>query len=172
MIRKPRNISRHEWTTALHEAAHAVVAFFLNRKFKLVTVIPCEKTWGHIELHVLRNFNPDYDSNWRIRRMIENSMAISLAGLVVEQKLLKDKHNMRDSRAGGDMRNAISLAEYINGDNKGVELYVEWILHCTKRLLTFPLNWKAVKVLAIELINKKTIKGKEAREIIRKALIE
>jgi len=70
-----------------------------------------------------------------------------------------------------DRKTLINLATERNydGDIKAAELYLKWLQYRTRKLLESPMVWCAVKALARALLDKKTIRYKEAETVIQKA---
>jgi ATP-dependent Zn protease len=153
--------------TAYHEAGHAVAHYFLRLPFKSVTIKPSAEYKGRIVGgKIPKSFRPDTTWDYRTERRLEREMIALLAGLAAVKRLTG-----RNSWRGGgkDVSSAIDLAMYVGGDSDGVSAYLSWMIQRARGFMRNPLHWHCVEVLAKELIKRRTIKAREARNIIRRA---
>lgn len=158
--------------TAYHEAGHAVVAYLLGRSVRLVTIVPSEDgtLLGHV-LYVPPRLKDEYQywgSPSLKRAAFENIVRISLAGSIAEGRMAgRQSHR----QASSDYRYAVEVVSGLVGDDRELSAYLNWLWISTENLLSVKPHWRAVEALAQKLLELRTIKGKDAKEIIRNALI-
>lgn len=156
--------------TAYHEAGHAVVSYWTERAITVVSIKPDKEagTLGHVRSMKLKGvWIPDVEPE-RYRKRMEKMIMVNFAGMEAE-RLIGSRYNWVG--ASQDWKNATDWAMYLTeGDVDEVPLYLEWLRHKTKRLLQKPYLWHAVEALKEELLKRETIKGKDAKIIIREAI--
>ena len=165
---------------AYHEAGHAVMAYWLRRRIRQVTVIPDPDrgSLGHLEKGKGQHLSAlewvGANSPIKLRVGAEREAMISFAGLAAEQILLGSTRHYRQS--GSDFAYATQclsyLTDYDGGRNDTDELdaYSKWLYERTRATLTVSYLWQAVEALANELLARKHVGGKEARQIIKEAI--
>lgn len=151
--------------TAYYEAGHAVMAWKLRKKFKSVTIIRAGDTLGHMThpKSYFKNFNPELDSSPRALKRIEDEMIICFAGQIAE-KMFSRRENWRCSKS--DWKSATDSALLLGGDSEITWAYTHYIWLKAKALMRQPWIWYLVRSLAKELVNKRKISYREARQII------
>lgn len=128
------------WTparsTAIHEAAHAVAAYLLNRPFISISVIEDSEAYGRVHSRPPGEwFRPDIEINARTRATIEHRVMISLAGAETEAAWCARQpnapENWRDlvnDGADHDFGAALDLASRVaDGSVPETEAYIEWL---------------------------------------------
>ena len=152
--------------TAYHEAGHAVGAFAIGRRFNKVTIVPDDDTLGSLTgCGWGSKLSPELDEGARLRHRVEAEIILSLAGCVAEAKMTGGCDHIG---ASGDYNDAVFYASYVTDSTEETEAYIAWLLEKTKNVLSR--RWDAVELLADELIKRREIGYKAAREIIRKGL--
>jgi ATP-dependent Zn protease len=139
--------------TAYHEAGHAVVALALGRPVHKVSVLPNQDLLG--QCHFRKGvFRPSDD--W-----VEQELLIALAGMAAEAR-----HTGGYCRDGAarDLRYARKLAAQRAGD-RGAERLERRMLAKVENLLGDDGLWKAVELIAAELVCCGTISGRAARHL-------
>jgi hypothetical protein len=123
-------------STAIHEAAHAVMAYLLRRRFKSVSIKEDDDSYGRVHSVAPGDwFRPDLEVNARTRDMIEGRVMISLAGGEAEQAWAARQPDAPEgweekmrTGMGYDLRAAIDLAGFVSGGSiPALEAYVEWL---------------------------------------------
>lgn len=145
--------SPYDPATAYHEAGHAVVAMALGRPVAKVSVLPNRDRLGvcHFRKGV---FRPSKD--W-----IEQEILISLAGLAAEAR--HTGTYARDA-AERDLRYVRDLAVQRAGPRQADRLERR-MLAKTEHLLADDGYWRAVDLIAAELLARGEISGRTARHL-------
>jgi ATP-dependent Zn protease len=143
----------HDATTAYHEAGHAVVALALNRPVHKVSVLPGRDLLGQCQFGK-GVFRPTED--W-----LEREVLIALAGMAAEAR-----HTGGYCRNGAarDLRYARQLALQ-RATPKTLDRYERRMLAKVENLLADEGHWRAVELIAAELMRQGTISGRAARHL-------
>jgi hypothetical protein len=146
--------------TAYHEAGHAVVALALDRPVHRVSVVPGRELVGKCEFG--KGVSRPSD-DW-----LEREILISLAGMAAEAQ-----HGGTYDRvaAGRDLRLARRLAVQRAGQRQADRLERR-LLAKTENLLADEGHWRAVELIAAELMKLGTISGRAARHLFDRACAE
>ena len=146
----------HEEATAYHEAGHAVVALALGRPVHKVSILPNRDRLGWC---VFRKgvFRPSDD--W-----VEREVLIGLAGLAAEAQ--RTGTYDRES-AGRDLRHVRVLALQ-RASERSVERLERRMLAKVEHLLADDGHWRAVELIAAELLKSGEISGRAARHLFEK----
>jgi ATP-dependent Zn protease len=139
--------------TAYHEAGHAVVALAVGRPVHRVSVLPKQDLLGQCQFRkgVVR---PSDD--W-----VEQELLIALAGLAAEAR---HTGTHCPDGAARDLRYARKLAAQRAGD-RGAERLERRMLAKVENLLADDGLWKAVELIAAELVKCGSISGRAARHL-------
>ena len=97
--------------------------------------------------------------------MVEAEIILSLAGCVAEAKITGEYNHIG---ASADYNDAVIFAGWVTDSTEETEAYIAWLFEKTKNVLWR--RWDAVELLADELLKRREIGYKTAREIIRKGL--
>ncbi|GEJ56937.1 hypothetical protein [Anaeromyxobacter diazotrophicus] len=158
--------------TAYHEAGHAVASFFLGCGNKYLTIVP-DKEQGSIGHHVGvptgKWFQPDVYSDGKHRNKVEARVMVLYAGAIAESLAQGRKPRLR-SGSRSDSAAAADLASYVVGSGEEWGAYLDWLFIRATGFLRSPFRWRAVEVVAEALLAKRTLKGREVRELIRGSL--
>jgi len=141
----------HSVVTAYHEAGHAVVALALGRGVMQVSVLPDRANLGVCEFGKTP-VRPTED--W-----LEREMLIALGGLAAEAKY-SGTYGWEGARR--DLAYVRQLAIRRAGD-KRAERLERRLLAKTEHLLNQDEHWRAVELIAAELVRLGTISGRAAR---------
>jgi hypothetical protein len=158
-----RRITESE-ATAYHEAGHAVVAFEVGRGVQLVTIIPEGDAEGRVRKYRLRGFHPDYETDGRTTRRLEQEIMISLAGGLAEARYKGHRRRLGDEK---DLSHALDMASYVTGEPEECEAYIHWLYLRTRNLLE--VRWGIVEQFASELLARRRLSGREAKAVWRNA---
>jgi hypothetical protein len=158
--------------TAYHEAGHAVADLALGRAFRYLTIEPDEDSLGHcmgVAYRGGQRLEMDvYEGNNRARDWIERRVKTLLAGAIAERRFTG-----RNSSAGGwsDDRIAIDLLSHLCGtETFEIDTYLDLLIIRTRALLSVPHRWMAIQRLAAQLLDKQTVRYRDARAIADQAI--
>jgi hypothetical protein len=144
--------------TAYHEAGHAVVALALDRPVHRVSVLPNRDRLGQCEFAKGR-FRPSED--W-----VEREMLIALGGLAAEARHCGA---YGWDEAERDLRYVRRLAAQRAGP-RSAERLERRMLAKTENILADDGHWRAVELIAAELMAHGVISGRAARHLFDRAL--
>ncbi|MGL6076872.1 MAG: cell division protein FtsH [Fimbriiglobus sp.] len=147
-------------STAFHEAGHAVVALALDRPVHKVTILPKAERLGACEF---RKGVQRPSDDW-----IENSILIALAGMVSEARVT-GQYCLRG--ASQDLATVRKLA-LLRASDRAVERLERRMLSKTENMLNDDALWRAVELIAEELLKLGHISGRAARHFYEQALKE
>ena len=151
---------QYDSATAYHEAGHAVVALALDRPVHRVSAVPGRELVGKCEFG--KGVSRPTD-DW-----VEREILIALAGMAAEAQ-----HTGAYDRvaAGRDLRFVRRLAVQRAGDRQAERLERR-LLAKTENLLADDGHWRAVELIAAELLKHGTISGRAARHLFDRACAE
>ncbi len=147
----------HDEVTAYHEAGHAVVALTLGRTVHKVTVLPNRERLGECRFGK-GNTKPTDDR-------LEDEILIALGGLAAEAHFTG---TYATASAGQDLRLVRRLALGRKSE-RAVERYEQRMLDKVESLLADEATWRAVKLIAADLVKHGTISGRAARHLFERA---
>ena len=153
--------------TAYHEAGHAIAAHVLGRQIKRMTIVPnkSENYAGCVFFGKQPSVKGiDTDPSPKIRRAAEQRILVSLAGLCAQR--LFNPRTCRSFHGHEDFKVILLYVGHLMRENE-TEPFLKWMEVRTENILRD--NWKAVEVLADELIRRRELTGQEAHQIIRDA---
>lgn len=146
--------------TAYHEAGHAVLALILGRPVQRVSILPDSLHAGHCALGK-SVFRPSED--W-----LEREMLIALGGIAAEAK------HSGDYAWGGaarDQQYVWQLAVQRAGERRAERLQRR-LLAKAEHLLAQETHWRAVELIAAELLRCGAISGRTARHLFERGCEE
>src|SRR3954470_13374725 len=147
----------HDEATAYHEAGHAVVALALGRPVQRVSVLPDRE---HLGLCEFRKgvFRPSED--W-----LEREILIALGGIAAEARHTGE---YAWDGAGRDRQFVRRLAVQRAGERQAERLERR-LLAKAEHLLAREGHWRAVELIAAELLRRGAISGRAARHLFDQA---
>jgi len=150
----------HDLAVAYHEAGHAVVALALGRPVQLVTVLPDKQRLGRCEFGKGKTKPTD---DW-----LEREVLIALAGLAAEAR-----YTGRYDWGGAqqDLRGVEQLAS-LRAGTKHWERLSRRLLAKVEHLLEQPGHWRAVELIAAELVRAGEISGRAAKHFFEQGLAQ
>ncbi len=143
----------YDEVTAYHEAGHAVVALVLGRPVHRVSVLPDRDRLGVCEFQK-GVFRPSED--W-----LEREILIALAGIAAEAR---HTGNYAWDGAARDQLYVHRLAVQRAGERRAERLQRR-LLSKAEHLLAQEGHWRAVELIAAELIRRGAISGRAARHL-------
>jgi ATP-dependent Zn protease len=150
----------HTEMTAYHEAGHAVVALALGRTVHKVSVLPNRERMGECRFG---KGNTRASDDW-----VEREILIALGGLAAEAR---HTGTYATDEATQDLRFVRRLARERKSERQ-VERYEQRMLDKVEYMLSDEGNWKAVELIAAELLKHGTISGRAARHLFELATKE
>lgn len=152
--------SHHDETTAYHEAGHAVVALALDRPVHRVSVLPNRERLGQCEFGKGR-FRPSEDA-------LEREILIALAGFAAEAR---HTGNYGRDEANRDLLFVRRLVLQRKTE-RAAPRYEERMLAKVEAMLGDDATWRAVELIAAELLKLGVISGRAARHLYDSATRE
>ena len=149
-IPNPNPPPQFDPATAYHEAGHAVMALALGRPVHRVSVLPNAVRLGQCEF---RKGVQRPSDDW-----IETEILISLAGLAAEAR---QTGRYAYDGAGRDLKYVRKLA-LIRASERSVERLERRMLAKTENILADEQHWRAVELIAAELLKCGQISGRAA----------
>jgi hypothetical protein len=151
------NASQPNEETAFHEAGHAVMALVLDRTVHRISVLPNRERLGQCEFAKGR-FRPSED--W-----LEREILIALAGFAAEARRT-GKYGTEE--ADRDLRYVRRLVLHRKTE-RAAPRYEERLLAKVEAILGENANWRAIELIALELLKHGIISGRAARHIYDRA---
>ncbi|MGH7224655.1 MAG: hypothetical protein ACRELF_15640, partial [Gemmataceae bacterium] len=142
--------------TAYHEAGHAVIALILGRPVQRVSVLPDGRFAGHCQFGK-SVFRPSED--W-----LEREILIALGGIAAEARYTGD---YAWEGAARDQRYVQELAVQRAGERRAERLQRR-LLAKAEHLLAEEGHWRAVELIAAELLRAGSISGRAARHLFER----
>lgn len=144
--------------TAYHEAGHAVVALALGRLVQEISVLPRRDRLGHCQ-HRKARLRSAAD-------LLENEALIALAGVVAEARFTGVyAWNM----AATDLRYVRDLVVQRVGPRRAERLERRLIAKA-EHVLAQEGHWRAVELIAAELVKRGSISGRAARHLFEQGV--
>ena len=150
----------HDELTAYHEAGHAVIALALGRTIHKVSVLPNRERLGECRFG---KGNARATDDW-----LEREILIALGGLAAEAR---HTGTYAPEEAKEDLRFVRRLALERKSD-RAVERYEQRMLAKVEYMLADDGTWKAVELIAAELLKHGSISGRAARHLFERATKE
>jgi hypothetical protein len=146
---------------AIHEAAHAVVAWATGKVILRVTIISDGSSEAHTEFGPLpSNISLELP---RHRALAEREVLIGLAGIMAERKSLGQKWHPDPS--GSDLEHVGSIFSHASRSGVPLDRYLNRMAARVSVLLD--LYWPRVKIIASALLRRGELAGKEVRELLK-----
>jgi ATP-dependent Zn protease len=144
----------HDEATAYHEAGHAVVALALGRPVQRVSVLPGHNHLGRCEFRK-GVFRPSED--W-----LEREILIALGGIAAEARYTG---NYAWHGATRDYQYVRRLALQRAGGDRQADRLERRLLAKAEHLLAQEGHWRAVELIAAELLGRGAMSGRAARHL-------
>jgi len=154
--------------TAYHEAGHAVVNCHLKIALRRegVTIVPDKVagTGGTSSHRKTISSTIEYDASDRNRIRAERYVQGLIAGEMAQRRY--NPRSVRNEHGSSDRHEAIKVLSYFANNENELGPWFKLLRIRTENLLAVPDVWQAVERLAAALMERRTIPGKEATEII------
>ena len=163
--------STREHFTAYHEAGHAVAAFFQNRRTQTVTITADSDVLGLHKGYRQPAFLAGLNQSGRLseehlERRAHREIIVCLAGAEAEKRAGAPKAAVARG-AALDQELAVDFASRVTGSAEEVEALLNWLAVRKRNLIEH--HWHCVEAVSRALIERKTLRWKEVREIIMAA---
>jgi hypothetical protein len=158
------------WSTAIHESGHAVMSCMVGLPLKSVTVVPDDDSLGctshPVEKGSFWKAVENGDISWRMRGRVEAHIMSSIAGRLTEQKLFGIKDEDYKGNADHDIGIELDWADIVTEGDEEAFAYLAWLGQRALDMVCRPWYMRAVKAVASELMKKRTLSGRQVREIL------
>jgi ATP-dependent Zn protease len=154
------DLQPHDEVTAYHEAGHAVLALVLGRTIHKVSVLPNRERLGECRFG---KGNARATDDW-----LEREILIALGGMAAEARFTG---TYATDEAKEDLRFVRRLALERKSE-RAVERYEQRMLDKAEYMLADEGTWKAVELIAAELLKHGAISGRAARHLFERATKE
>jgi len=152
--------------TAYHEAGHAVMAMILGRAVQKVTIVPGQ---SHLGAQRLGACHLQKGKSRGAQDYLEDEVMILLAGMVAESQITGQ---YCQQGAAQDLRFVRRMLQTRNDGERQIQRLEKRLLSKTEHHLLDTETWKAVEVIAAELIKSQTISGRAVRHLYEQAVKE
>lgn len=153
--------------TAYHEAGHAVVSLKYQRSVKHVTIVPEDDCLGQVVNRRSRARLDPQRVDGKTVNWFERELLITFAGPVAESRF-RGRRNTRI--LGTDYEYALDIAFQLHC-GEVLEKYWDYMLERTRQMVTSPLVWVQIEVVANALLERGTLTGKQVRDIRREIIV-
>jgi ATP-dependent Zn protease len=149
--------------TAYHEAGHVAVYFALFRPIRKVTIVPTDEFEGCCYGYNRKLPRLDYCKiTPKVRNQVEMEIMIYFAGGIASNRFTGKEDA---DGVGHDNQYLTDLAMYMASSEEEIDAYLKWLYIRTQNLIDQPGIWPFIEALASELMNKRTLSGKETKAI-------
>jgi hypothetical protein len=160
--------------TAVHEAAHAVVARIIGWDFDFVTVVPGESNLGHLALapapdHIIEALDAEAfyfpeDKKWAVQKALlcaSGTVAERIAGFIDDEEFWNE-----ETRLAVDFARSAGVWYKQSGNDQNSTTDVDFspMDKAVEKLLRH--HWKEVEILTGELLTKRTLGAHEVRMLL------
>ncbi|MFY9839299.1 MAG: hypothetical protein WAK55_23045 [Xanthobacteraceae bacterium] len=149
--------------TAYHEAGHAVVAYFLNYKPELVTIVPTVDAAGHvIHPNPLHGFQLDIDDSDEARLRVESAITICFAGPIAQQRY--NPRSWRRVHSQLDYDKIAELVSHVCDSDEQANAFIRWrqIVACDM----VKAHWLRIQLVAGQLLERENLSQTDLDAII------
>ena len=157
---RPKRRTTLEERTAYHEAGHFVAAYVGKRSpaIRRLSIVPKGDTLEHVLPFPTPSFRPDVGPPLQ---QVVDTIVTYLAGSAAEKRFAG---RFDEEGSAQDYGDAISLGMNVVTADRELELFVNWLDERAAEVID--VHWWAVTGVAEELLRRKKMTGKEAREVI------
>lgn len=156
-------VAKALWSTAYHEAGHAVMAWHERVRLTSITIEPDGEFLGAVRhADLFRGVRLDADRSDRARLRVERRVRVCLAGGIAEKPF--NPKGYRRWSCGADHEQALDALEHLCRSAAEVEAWCRLLDIQTQYALD--LHWPMVEGLAGVLIERSTLRGGEIEKMI------
>ncbi|MCK6501444.1 MAG: hypothetical protein L6Q38_18355, partial [Nitrospira sp.] len=153
-------VAQSDQFTAYHEAGHVVACIRFGLMHNGATIKPGTNREGAylgvVSHEVNHEFPADFDDDREIGRQTRRALIIALAGYAAELTAGQDKQTAR-----GGASSDFEQAEVILGG----PVTLDWI-EKARAFVRRPRNWKAIEMMAAELLDRESLDAEEACAVV------
>ena len=162
-------VTKKLWSTAYHEAGHAAIALRLGVNVKKVTIEPDGESLGSVTHDKLLDLSAGLDTSTRTRLRMEKLVMVGFAGECAARKF--NPKGFRHWSSVLDWRATLLVMDlfYAGGNRKLQDAYLNFLYLWTQAHLNELCVWHGVQRLAEALIEHRTLRGEEVRQVYQKA---
>ncbi len=161
---------------AYHEAGHAV-AHFVNRvRFVEIRIVLANEELGRVVVAAPPKwYRPDIDSSesspnyLRSRFFMERLVIGSMAGHIAQHRYAQRPPELETYRYDLEASFA-DVCRWVGSDH-AAEAYLKFLWEMARDLVDMDVYWAAIKAVAAALLERKTIKYRDASKLIREAMV-
>jgi hypothetical protein len=154
--------------TPYHDAGHAVVAYSLDIELEeeaLIIKPPADYAGLFVYRNPLSHFSLDVEISDESRLKAERVVQVLLAGIEAQRR--HRTSCVRQWHALSDYQNAVDVISYFAPDRRETEAYIKLLGIRVQIMFDDPIPWKCVEAIATVPLDRKTLSGQEAINIIR-----
>lgn len=148
---------------AYHEAGHAVMAVSLGRSIQKATIVPAQIQTGGVRLGTVKMHQV---RNQGTHDMLEDSVMILFAGMVAEAQFTG---SYCPGGAASDLRAIERLLATRANTQRQLEKLHRRMLDKTEHMLGDQVHEKAIELVAAQLLEHQTIKGRLVKHFLNQA---
>ncbi len=159
-------IISEEYSIAVHEAGHALMAIITGKKLNYVTIIPNGVSLGECNSNFKENILNNA-SNESLNFKMDMTSLDCLAGITAERVILGiepekcSKHGQIDTLTMGAL-----VSNAFHNDITEENNYIEFMTKSVFNIIQSPLAQCQIKAIANALIEKKTLSGEQVKKIM------
>jgi len=156
------------WSTAYHEAGHAVVAMTNGLSVHSISTKPDTTSYGRtFSRNPLSGRMIECDASTSNRWRMERQAKVLFAGTIAEKRLEKFNARRRQNSHSGDSdyESLVHIVSCFCGSNAMLEAYLKLLHEMTILDVNDPKNWQRIEELANILIERGEITKKDAPQL-------
>jgi ATP-dependent Zn protease len=151
------------WSTAFHEAGHAVSSWRHKFKVHCATIVPAADLHGEVELeNPLHGIRLKFDDSARAHRRVQLAIIVCLSGPEAQRQY--NPRSWRSHHGASDLKRAKYLARAINKSDDAKNAYLRWLKVVARDEVAA--SWPLIERVAGALIARDTLTAAEIAEIL------
>jgi hypothetical protein len=153
--------------TAYHEAGHYVAAVGLGIGVKSISIEADGESLGRI---IRKRSKSRNDVSEPSEREVRRNIVLLVAGHIAEEKCRGRKLSVPQAGSWKDFHEAVDLALYVCSSEREASYLVSWLFERCRNAVEWEINWWLIEAVAAAILERKTLNGKQAMAVYRKAL--